>query len=264
MREGGKFKNNGYCTETVISTTRPEPKIKCTGVSSDGGTWPKAWEWLGIGLSKEGDERQGLIRDFPIKCWGDRGVWWKWKFLKIYGFFAWIYQCFSVESVDLQINSYSQIKHEISNPIIEEMLKPQDNQEFNGNPFFFTLILTWPLVIAFFSTVSPLFLPGFVFVCSGTKKGKPASCVPVACYSLGVCPVHTGKRWIELQLVLRTAGERKFQGTLAHSSSYVCLPVDLRACTVYVGACRSQANIFRDLSQYYSPQRPPGCYCESP
>lgn len=74
MREGGKFKNNGYCTETVISTTRPEPKIKCTGVSSDGGTWPKALEWLGIGLSKEGDERQGLIRDFPIKCWGDRGV----------------------------------------------------------------------------------------------------------------------------------------------------------------------------------------------
>lgn len=112
--------------------------------------------------------------------------------------------------------------------------------------------------------MSPLLLPGFVFVCSGTKKGKPASCVPVACYSLGVCPVHTGKRWIELQLVLRTAGERKFQGTLAHSSSYVCLPVDLRARTAYVGACRSQANIFRDLSQYYSPQRPPGCYCESP
>lgn len=77
MREGGKFKNNGGCTETVISATRPEPKIRCTGVSSDGGTRPRAREGLELGLSKEEHERKGLIRDFPVKCWGDRGVWWK-------------------------------------------------------------------------------------------------------------------------------------------------------------------------------------------
>lgn len=35
---------------------------------------------------------------------------------------------FSVESVDLQINSYSQIKGEISDYTIKEILKPQKNQ----------------------------------------------------------------------------------------------------------------------------------------
>lgn len=41
MREGGKFKNNGDCTETVISATSPVTKIKCTRGSGDA-TWPRA------------------------------------------------------------------------------------------------------------------------------------------------------------------------------------------------------------------------------
>jgi len=42
IKEGGKFKNNDDCTETAISATSPVTIIKCTGVSDNGGTQPRA------------------------------------------------------------------------------------------------------------------------------------------------------------------------------------------------------------------------------
>jgi len=102
----------------------------------------------------------------------------------------------------------------------------------------------------------PVFSKDHGFVLTQSKENWPL--VSVACYSLGVGAVHTGKRWTEMQLLFRTAGERKFRGTLACSSSSVHLPVEHIACTAHVGGCRCQANIFHDLSQHCSPQRPPG------
>lgn len=93
---------------------------------------------------------------------------------------------------------------------------------------------------------------------SGTKKGKLASWTSVACFSLDVGPVQTGKRWMEVQLLLNTTGERRLRGILACSSSYMNLPVEHIACTAHVGGCRYQANIFHDLSQHYSLERPWG------
>lgn len=61
---------------------------------------------------------------------------------------------------------------------------------------------------------------------SGTKKGKLASWIPVACYSLGVGRVQTGERQMEQQLLLNTAGERRFRGVLPCFSSYMNFPME--------------------------------------